>query len=125
MLLDDIYDYLTNAYVVGGAWPCYKAYMPDETVQCVGIFETGGFPADTLLRENEPVTFQVRVRGNRLDYETVRRKWQDLFNLLQDSTPASGYAFVQAAHYGPLAFTDPSGRVNMTMNFRVLKSRTV
>jgi hypothetical protein len=70
------------------------------------------------------VTFLVHVRGNRLDYEAVRTKWKMIFDLLQDSTPAAGYAYVQAMHYGPLAFTDPSGRVNMTMNFRVLKART-
>jgi len=126
MLLDDLYTYLTQqSGLVTTAWPMYLGYLPDETDQCMGLFETGGFPADTLMRENERVTFQMRVRGGRLDYQTVRRKWQDVYNALQDSHPAAGYALVQSMAAGPLVFNDPSGRINMTANFRIYKTRTL
>ena len=126
MLLDDLQAYLIQqSGVVTVSWPLYLGYLPDERDQCMGLFETGGYPADTLLRENERVTFQVRVRGARLDYVTVRRKWQDVYNALQDSHPATGYAYVQSMAAGPLIFNDPAGRVNATANFRAYKTRTL
>ena len=126
MLLDDLYSYLTTqSGLITTAWPLYLGYLPDETEQCVGLFETGGYPPDTLGRENERVTFQMRVRALRFDYSAGRRKWQDVFNALQDSQPAAGYAYVQAMHLGPMEFADPSGRVNFTGNFRCMKNRTI
>ena len=126
MLLDNLYAYLgQQSGLVTSDWPLYTGYFPDSPDQCVGLFETGGMPADTLGRENERVTFQLRVRGNRFDYATVRRKWQDYFNALQDSQPAANVTYVQAAHMGPLEFGDPNGRVNFTANFIVMQSRTL
>jgi len=127
MILDDVYVYLTNLGLVNGAtsWPCYIGYMTDDAPQdqVVALYETGGYPADTLLRENQRVTFQVRVRGGRRDYDTVRAQWQELFNALQDaqSPDLPGVVFIQAMHYGPLVFSDDKSRVNMTANFRVMK----
>jgi hypothetical protein len=97
--------------------------MTDDQDQTVALYETGGYPAMELLRENQRVTFQVRVRGARRDYATVRAQWEAIFNALQDAAETGiylpGVAYVQAMHYGPLAFTDDKSRVNMTMNFRV------
>jgi hypothetical protein len=125
MFLDDVYTYLTNGGYVNGAtgWPLYEGYMPDDQDLTVALYETGGYPADTILRENQRITFQLRVRGSRRDYARVRQKWQDLFNALQDANnPAlNGVALMQAMHYGPLVFTDDKGRVNMTVNFRVTR----
>lgn len=126
-----MYNYLTGTALVNGAtgWPLFLGYMTDDQDQTVALYETGGFPADTLLRENQRVTFQLRVRGARRDYQNVRQKWQDLFNALQDTDWAStglvylpGVVFIQAMHYGPLVFTDDKGRVNMTVNFRVMRT---
>jgi len=125
MFLDDVYNYLTSYGYVNGntGWPLYEGYMPDDQDLTVAIYETGGYPADTLMRENQRITFQLRVRGSRRDYARVRQKWQDLFNALQDAddTLLQGVALCQAMHYGPLAFTDDKGRVNMTVNFRVTR----
>jgi len=124
-LMDDIRAYLLANNVAGAPnWPVYLGYYPDDQDQMIGIFETGGLPADTLGRENERVTFQVRIRASRLDYTTDRTKWKDIFDLLQDSIPASGYIFVQAVHYAPMMFNDDRGRPNMTANFRVMKARS-
>jgi len=131
MLLDDIRSYLIAQGVVQSGtsiplppWPCFEGYVTDDQDQTVALFETGGYPADTLGRENERVTFQVRVRAARLDYSTARAKWLAIFNALQDSIPAPGYAFVQAMHYGPMHFNDDKGRPNLTANFRVMKARS-
>src|ERR1035441_4854842 len=110
MLLDDIYDFLSAEVGNSTGWMLFKSYLPDKPDQAISLFETGGMPADTMERENERVTFQLRVRGNRLDYPVVRRKWQDMFEALQDSLPAQGYILVQAMSYGPLVFTDPTDR---------------
>jgi hypothetical protein len=129
-LMEEVYAYLTNYGAVNGAtgWPCYIGYMTDDQDQTVALYETGGYPADTLLRENQRETFQLRVRGSRRDYPNVRQKWQDLFNLLQDASQDAdpllldGIIFIQAMHYGPLVFTDDKGRVNMTANWRCLRT---
>jgi hypothetical protein len=131
MLLDDIATYLTAQGAVSAGWSLYKGFMPDDSIaQVIAIFETGGYPADTLGRENENVTFQLRVRGARLDYPTVRAKWKQCFDLLQDAQQTAGspvllagYAFIQALHFGPLAFSDAK-YLNMTANFKVKKSRS-
>lgn len=120
-LLDDIRTYLVTQGLVTAEWPCYEGYFPDDQNQMVSIFETGGMPADTLNRENERVTFQLRVRGPRLSYPVVRAQWLLLFDALQDSQPAPGYTLVQALHYGPMTFNDDRGRPNMISNFRVMK----
>lgn len=125
MLLDDVASYLVaQSGIVSASWPLYKGYIPDETAQVIALFETGGLPSDTLGGENERVTFMARVRGARLDYQVVRLKWKDVFDALHDSRPAAGYAYVHAVTHGPLVFSDPSGRINMTANFNVMKSRT-
>jgi len=128
-LMEQIYAYLTSHNAVNGStgWPCYIGYMPDDQDQTVALYETGGFPADTLLRENQRVTFQMRVRGSRRDYANVRQKWQDIFNLLQDadqnvSPMLINVIFIQAMHYGPLVFSDDKSRVNMTVNYRVMRT---
>ncbi len=87
----------------------------------VSLFETGGLPPDTQNREYERITFQLRVRGARLDYPTVRTHWLTLFNALQDSAP-TGYAYIQAQHNGPITFNDDRGRTNMISNFRAYKT---
>jgi len=120
-LLDVIYDYLTAHVGHTTGWLIYKGYLPDEQDQCVGIFETGGLPADTMERENERLTFQLRVRGARLDYEIVRAKWREMFMALQDSLPGVTSILCQAEHYGPLVWNDPVGRVNMTTNWRIIQ----
>jgi len=126
-LLDQIYNYLVASGQVGPttSWPLHIGFMADDASQMVGLFETGGLPADTLGRENQRPTFQVRVRAARLDYETCRTMWQTLFNLLQDaqqnSSPTlAGIYLIQALHYGPMFFADDQGRSNMTSNWRVL-----
>lgn len=127
MLITDIRDYLSaNGYGTTD-WPIYCSFFPDDQDQMIGIFETGGFPADTLGRENERLTFQVRVRAGRLDYASCFNAWKDLFDLLQDASETGGYlvgyTYIQAMHYGPLVFNDDRGRTNMTANFKVLKAR--
>jgi hypothetical protein len=131
MLLDDIKAYLVAQGAVSAGWSIFEGFMCDDSDQTIGLFETGGFPADTLGRENEDVTFQSRVRAHKLDYATGRAKWQIIFDLLQDARQTSGspvllpgYIFIQAAHYGPLCWTDKGGRPNFTSNWRVKKARS-
>jgi hypothetical protein len=128
-----VLNYLTVAGIVGGGtgWPCYVGYMPDDIPQTVAVFPTGGYPADTLGRENLRPTCQVRVRAARLSYAVARAKWQAIFDALQDAKPGlvgspdplKGYAFIQAMQTAPLQFNDANGRPNFTSNWRAMLTR--
>ena len=130
LILDDLYAYLcANGFGPSTAWPVYEGFIPNDTDQVVALFQTGGYPADTLGRENERLTFQVRVRAKRLSYAQCYGTWLAIFNLLQDAQQTSGspqflvgWYLCQAIHYGPLMFNDDLGRTNMTMNFRIVKA---
>ena len=135
MLLDNIAAYLIARGVSTGPtdqnWPLFLSFFSDDQDQMLGVFETGGLPADTLGRENERVTFQVRVRAGRLDYPTCRAKWKQIFDLLQDAQQTAGSPpllpnvyYIQAAHMGPMMFLDDKGRPNATANFHVMQKRS-
>ncbi len=132
MMLDDVADFLTAMGAPSVAWPLYKGDLPDDQDQTIAIFEAPGWPADTLGRENEIVTLQLRVRGARRDYPTVRAKWKECYDLLQDAQQVDtspellpGFAFIQTLAQGPLMFNDPEGRPNFTTRFKVMKARSV
>jgi hypothetical protein len=136
MLLDDIHDYLfaqvtkNNQPVIVPPWTVYEGYFPDDVDTTIGLFETGGFPADSLGRENIRVTFQTRVRADRLNYDIARQKWLDIFNALADADQntlpgyLSGYYYIQYMAAGPMFFNDDRGRPNFTSNWRVYMQRS-
>lgn len=114
----------------GSTWKCYLGYMPDEQNQVIGIFESGGLPSNTLNRENTLPSFQVRIRASQQDYVVCRNKWQAVYNSLQDASESNGspetlvgYYLIQALASAPLVWTDELQRVNMSVNFRVIKSK--
>ena len=86
----------------------------------MAVFETPGAAALTMNREVQELHFQLRVRGLRLNYLVTRAQWLACFTALQDSIPATGYALVQATHYGPMTFNDDRGRPNFITNFKVI-----
>lgn len=133
LLLDEIRTYLIAQGVVGSliGWPIYEGYLPDDQDQMVGLFETGGYPSDTLGRENLRVTFQTRMRGIRFDYAVARRKCDDILGALQDAKQTSGspvllsgFVYIQAMAEAPLFFNDDQGRPNFTLNWRVLRIKS-
>ena len=130
MYLDDIKTYLDAMGVSSVSWPIKIGFLPDDTDQCIALFPTGGYPADTLGRENSRPTFQLRVRAGRFDFPTAYAKWQECFDLLQDAQHTSGspallvgFAYIQAMQTEPLEQPDDKLRPNFINNFRVLKSR--
>lgn len=131
-LLTDIRNKLIADSVVEGStgWKCYVSYLPDDQDKVVGVFATGGLPSDTLGGENELPTFQVRVRGSRQAYTEVETKWYQVFDSLQDARetgvspdPLEGYYLIHALATAPMPFQDEKMRVNMTVNFRVVRKR--
>ena len=125
-ILDDVRTYLIAQGAVPSGFSIYIGYIPDDGDRVISLYETGGYPADTLGRENERVTFQTRVRASRLDYVTCKTTWQGIFNSLQDSqlNLPNSYYLIQCIHYGPLMFNDDKGRTNMTSNWKVVKARS-
>jgi hypothetical protein len=132
LLLDEIRTYLIAQGVVGStAWPIYEGQMVDDQNQMVAIFETGGFPSDTLGRENLRATFQVRIRCNAFEYAVGRNKCDDILATLQDAQQTSGspvllsgFVYIQALSEAPSFFGDDGGRCNFTLNFRVLRRKS-
>ena len=127
-LLDDIVSYLNTQGLVTVAFPIFEGYIPDDSDQMMAVFETGGMPPTELgigtqPRPNERVTFQMRVRGTRLNYAVTRQQWLAVFNALQDSVlgQPSVYIYCQAKHFGPLVFNDDRGRSNFISNFNVMR----
>jgi len=130
MYLDDIKAYLDAMGASSASWPIKIGFMPDDSDQCIALFPTGGYPADTLGRENTRPTFQLRVRAGRFDFPIAYAKWQECFDLLQDAQHTSGspallvgFYLVQAMQTEPLGTIDDKNRNNLTNNFRVMKSR--
>ena len=128
MILDDIHAYLiaqglvpANNYPLStSVFPTTLGYIPDDQDEWIALFETKGGPALTMQREVQARSFQLRVRGSRLNYLPTYKQWQACFNALQDSQPTPAYALVQAVDYGPLFFNDDRGRSNFISNFRVI-----
>ena len=130
MFLDDVRDYLTAQGVVTSAWPAYIGYLPDDADCMIGLFATGGYPADTLSRENSRPTFQTVVRGPEFGYSATHDKWEEVFDALQDAAQMSGsptllpgVAFIQAMMTEPLVFPDPKRRLKFISNWRALRTR--
>ena len=130
MLLDDIGAYLQGVGLVSTGWTLSLGDIPDTPDQVISVFETGGWPFDTMNREQDKVSFQLRVRGARNDYTTPRAKWQACFDALQDADQYNqpvylgGYFIIQSMHSGPEPPQfDTEGRKNFIANFKVYKTR--
>lgn len=125
MWLDDVRQYLISS---GITWPVYIGYLPSETDRAIALYPTGGYPADTLGRENELPTFQAAIRSSKLDFLGGFNQWKAVFDALQDATATgallAGFTFIQAMATGPLQYNDPNGRPVFTANFRVKKNRS-
>lgn len=127
MLLDEIGTYLTNQGVVGGAtgWTLAKAYMPPSPDQVVALFETGGFAPELPVDLDRP-TFQVRVRGTKMDYPGARAKIDQVVTELHkfQGTLSGVYYVMIAAMQSPMPLGyDENERPELAVNFRALRSR--
>lgn len=107
-------------------WPCYINYAPDVSNQLVSLHLTGGFPEDTHGSENVIQTFELRIRAAQLGYTACEAKWWETYDHLQDADMSNaGIRLIQAMASGPMTYMDPENRVNMTMNFRVVRDRVI
>ena len=122
-LLDDIGTALTDAGVVSSGWSLFKSFSPDAPDQCITVYETGGVaPAQTPGLGAQWPSFQVRVRGKRLEYDVARTKLQAVHDALNNAT-VSGYVYVYVAHSGviPLGH-DEKQRPLIVLNFDTMKA---
>jgi hypothetical protein len=126
-LLDTIRTRLTDQAVVDGStWKCFIGYTPDAQDQVVSLNPTGSWHGqETHEGDNVHDTFQVRVRGSKLAYNTCEGKWRDMFDALQDADLSASPNFVyllQSEQTAPMYYLDEKQRPNMTANFRVTRS---
>lgn len=87
------------------------------------MFETGGPGPDNFKGTTDSIefpTFQVRVRGTKHDYDTVRTKLESIRSTLVGAS-ISGLGYVYAVQSGPLSFYDTNERPNLTLNFQAFQ----
>jgi hypothetical protein len=131
VLVDDIGAALVAANIghttaTAADWRIYFGYLQDPPDRAICIYETGGEMPETNWLIDRP-SFQIRVRGNPDDYQAVRTKIQDVFNLLHAGEVAVGtdYVFIYAVQSGPIPLgQDEKRRPHLVQNYKVMKKRT-
>lgn len=135
-LLDDVETRLSTQSVAGIAgstnavdlgWTIYKGFMPPDPDKAIGIFETGGFPAEAIPELNYP-TFQLRVRSSSTGYSTGRQKVTDaetalhgIVNITINGRYYPGFfAMSDAISLG----VDNENRPIIAQNYKAMRSRT-
>ena len=98
--------------------------MPDKPDDCVALYEYAGSPAD-LHWDGEYPGLQVRVRSGH--YATARSKIEDVINVLhglcERTLSGTRYLLIRANGSPELLKYDESGRVELVVNFTVMKER--
>lgn len=120
LLLESVRTYLISSGAISSGWSCYISAAPDDANQIVVLEFTGGFPQDTHAGENLRPTFQVRVRGDRMNYSTVESKWYDIWKKLHNTSSISGVRMMLAVQTAPIVLHDEKGRLNMLVNFNAV-----
>lgn len=125
-LLDDVLSTLVTAGVVDdSSWYGFKSYMPPTPDQSIAVFETPGEDPDQSDGTAYDLPgFQVRIRGEKFEYDVARTKAEAVFSALNNAT-ISGYVYVFAATSAPLPMGyDKSDRPELSWNFRCMKARS-
>lgn len=84
-LLSEIGDYLVAQNLVEGSsgWRLFHGTgMPAEPDQVVVLMEAAGLRPEMSVPELTYPQFQVTARGAKLDYDTVRDKLKEIYDLL-------------------------------------------
>ena len=128
--LADLKTFIDASGVSSVSWPVRLAILNTDSAQAIYLSEAGGFPFDTLGRENINAKFQLLVRGPAEEFEACLTKWQEVFDLLQDAqdNPGSpallpGWTFIQCINSRPNTWWDSEGRACLTTEFRYKKAR--
>ena len=124
-ILEDMGAHLISNSIVDGAtgWALYYGYVPASPDQIVALHETGGLePDQTVPAASSYPTFQVVVRGGKLDYATTRTQIQAFVDSLNNATIA-GYTYIYPTDSGPIPLRHDreDERPEMVWNFRAMK----
>jgi len=134
MLLDDISDLLTTG---GMGETFYKAWMPEQPDQCIGLYETDGLgpimamsggPGSSPLED--PVAklevAGVQVLGRDSDYQTLRLNMQEVYTnlngLSERTINSTRYSYIVAEQVPIGLGRDESGRSMMSLNLLAYKT---
>lgn len=126
-LLQDVLDVLVAAGLVDGGtgWKSALSNMPPDPDQVVALFETPGQAPGAAVDIDYP-GFQVRVRGNRKEYDVARAKLEACYLALHKLTGTlSGTYYISILASGsvlPLG-EDGNERPEITQNFQCQRSR--
>lgn len=108
-------------------WVVKKGWWPPTPDRIIAVFETGGKPNDPGQGLVDQPTFQVRVRGPKGGYSTMRSKISAARTALEAGplTLQSRYYVQIAADTEPTFLgCDANQRPEMVLNFTAWRSRT-
>lgn len=108
-------------------WVVKKGWMPPAPDRAIGIFETGGRPNDPGQGLVDRPTFQVRIRGPKGGYSTMRSKVAAARVALETGplTLQNRYYVQIVADSEPVFLGyDANQRPEMVQNYTAWRSRT-
>jgi len=129
MLLDAVGTMLSTVASTGttSTYRLFKTFMPDTPDKVMVLYETGGFPPDSIQHGLDQPTFSVHVRGT---YSTAREKLNEAFNLLhqinRSTAGGSTEKFISIVAVGDALSLgrDTKNRPVISQNFRALRERS-
>jgi hypothetical protein len=134
MLLDDIADLLTTG---GMSETFYKAWMPEQPDQCIGLYETDGLgPINAMSSgpgasplENPVARLEVagvQVIGRDSNYQTLRLNMQEVYTYLngvsERTINSTRYSYISAQQVPFGVGRDETGRSMMSLNLLAYKT---
>ncbi len=121
-MLSEIGAYLATQNVGTVGTDIFLGLMPDQPDNCIALFEYAGSPPD-LHWNGEYPGLQVRVRNK--SYAAARTKIGEIMKLLHGlhETQLSGtrYLLIKARGSPEVLKRDASNRVELVLNFEVMK----
>lgn len=141
MLLDEVVSLLTSTGVAVAklpgststiSWTIYKSLLPDRPDTAIVLTETSGEPPYGRFDAGRP-TFQVRVRGARIDrstsaYSDARAKIEEIKAALHARAAStlygSYYAGIWAEQDAYALGYDENNRPELVVNFRTARDST-
>ena len=123
-MLTEIGAYLATKNVGTVGTDIFLGLMPDQPDNCVSLFEYAGSPPD-LHWAGEYPGLQVRVRNK--SYAAARAKIgeiaKELHGLHEQMLSGTRYLLIKARGSPEILKRDASNRVELVLNFEIIKER--
>ena len=123
-MLAEIGAYLATKNVGTVGTDIFLGQMPDQPDNCIALFEYAGSPPD-LHWNGEYPGLQVRVRNK--SYAAARSKIREvmaaLHGLHEQTLSGTRYLLIKARGSPEILKRDASNRIELVLNFEIIKER--